>query len=315
MGAHFADMALYVFSGRRLSRTMLQASKDGVPLLPSHFLTGKSSDVDLTRRVMDDSAGESGHHQTHPTAKKKLVVKDIVFKSYVIVSMTFVWSAYALTLRYTRTRSDRPMYLSTTVVFLAELTKFWMAAFLLFKTHRYSVASAKQELRTDFIGKPIELLKMSVPSIAYAIQNNLDFVALSNLDPGVYQVWTLLSGDVSHALWLVLFQVTCQLKVVTTAVFMVLMLGRRYSLTRWLAIVLLFGGVALVQLDALSASETAAAASTISKAKNGTAAVVHQLPQQNYFKGISAVLATCLTAGFAGKHGNRGQMAGTVHPE
>jgi hypothetical protein len=31
-------------------------------------------------------------------------------------------------------------------------------------------------------------MKMSVPSIAYALQNNLDFIALSNLDAGVYQV-------------------------------------------------------------------------------------------------------------------------------
>lgn len=81
-------------------------------------------------------------------------------------------------------------------------------------------------------------LKMSVPSIVYAIQNNLDFVALSNLDPGVYQV-------------------TIQLKVVTTALFMVAMLGRRFSLTRWIAIVLLFSGVALVQLDAQKQQEIA----------------------------------------------------------
>lgn len=163
---------------------MLQMSKDGSLLLPAHY--GKNSDTDLTRRAMDDPHGESG--SPHQSSKKKVVVKDIFFKGYVIISMTFVWSAYALTLRYSRTRSDRPMYLSTTVVFLAEFTKFIMAGFLLLRTHRYSIASAKQEFQSDFIGKPSELLKMSVPSIAYAIQNNLDFVALSNLDPGVYQV-------------------------------------------------------------------------------------------------------------------------------
>jgi UDP-sugar transporter A1/2/3 len=43
-------------------------------------------------------------------------------------------------------------------------------------------------IQAEYIGKPLELLKMSVPSLAYAIQNNLDFIALSNLEAGVYQV-------------------------------------------------------------------------------------------------------------------------------
>lgn len=70
---------------------------------------------------------------------------------------------------------------------------------------------------------------MAFPSIAYALQNNLDFVALSNLNAAVYHV-------------------TTQLKVVSTAIFMMIILGRRFSGTRWLAIFLLFGGVAAVEV-------------------------------------------------------------------
>lgn len=91
------------------------------------------------------------------------------------------------------------------------------------------VAVLFQCVRHEFIGKPVELLKMSVASIAYALQNNLDFVALSNLDAAVYQV-------------------TIQLKVVTTAVFMMVILDRKFSCRRWLAIILLFCGVAIVQV-------------------------------------------------------------------
>lgn len=69
--------------------------------------------------------------------------------------------------------------------------------------------------------------------MTYAIQNNLDFIALSNLDAGVYQV-------------------TTQLKVVTTAIFMMLFLGRKFSSRRWAAIMLLFAGVALVQVGSFS---------------------------------------------------------------
>lgn len=44
---------------------------------------------------------------------------------------------------------------------------------------------------THIFRSPMELLKLSVPSVVYAIQNNMAFVALSNLDAAVYQVsWT-----------------------------------------------------------------------------------------------------------------------------
>lgn len=41
---------------------------------------------------------------------------------------------------------------------------------------------------THIFRSPRELLKLSVPSVVYAIQNNMAFVALSNLDAAVYQV-------------------------------------------------------------------------------------------------------------------------------
>lgn len=85
---------------------------------------------------------------------------------------------------------------------------------------------------------------MSVPSIAYALQNNLDFVALSNLSAGVYQVLIRMLFHAQNCA----IQVTTQLKVVTTAIFMMLFLGRKFSGRRWVAIVLLFSGVAAVQV-------------------------------------------------------------------
>lgn len=43
-------------------------------------------------------------------------------------------------------------------------------------------------LKENVFGSPKELLKLSVPSLVYALQNNMAFVALSNLDAAVYQV-------------------------------------------------------------------------------------------------------------------------------
>ncbi|GMR41484.1 hypothetical protein PMAYCL1PPCAC_11679 [Pristionchus mayeri] len=190
------------------------------------------------------------------------------FKAYVILSMTLVWTGYTITVKYTRSmKAADEMYSSTTVVLLSEMVKMTISVVMLFYTFGCKFTEFKHCLCKYYFGQPRELAKMSVPSIAYAIQNNLDFVALSNLDPGVYQV-------------------TTQLKVVTTAVFMVLFLGRRFSRTRWFAILLLFAGVALVQLNSVFSSS---ASSSVKGAH-----------KENYLLGILAVLATCVTAGFAG---------------
>lgn len=46
----------------------------------------------------------------------------------------------------------------------------------------------KNALLEHVFCSPKELLKLSVPSIVYAVQNNMAFLALSNLDAAVYQV-------------------------------------------------------------------------------------------------------------------------------
>jgi UDP-sugar transporter A1/2/3 len=73
-----------------------------------------------------------------------------------------------------------------------------------------------------------ELLKVSVPSLLYTVQNNLMFVSLNNLSAAVQQV-------------------TYQLKIVTTAVLSVVILGKALGPTKWLALMLLLMGVMLVQ--------------------------------------------------------------------
>ncbi len=70
---------------------------------------------------------------------------------------------------------------------------------------------------------------MLVPSGLYVVQNNLLFVAISHLEAATYQV-------------------TYELKILTTAFFSVAMLQRRLSRRQWLALVLLFLGVSMVQV-------------------------------------------------------------------
>ena len=49
-----------------------------------------------------------------------------------------------------------------------------------------SVEKMIRQFRIDM--RPLELLKVSVPSIIYVFQNNLLYFALSNLDTTVFQV-------------------------------------------------------------------------------------------------------------------------------
>uniref|UniRef100_A0A915CBZ6 UDP-galactose transporter n=1 Tax=Parascaris univalens TaxID=6257 RepID=A0A915CBZ6_PARUN len=186
-----------------------------------------------------------------------------LFRCYIIVSMTFIWTGYTIAVRYTRsTTPPAELYSSTTVVLMSEIVKLLITICFLFYMNNLNLLEFRKCISEEFIGKPLDLIKMSVPSIVYAIQNNLDFIALSNLDAGTYQV-------------------TAQLKVVTTAIFMMLILGRRFSFRRWVAIVWLFMGVAAVQMDAVEGQRDAKTAA------------------ENYWLGLMAVLLTCLTAGFA----------------
>uniref|UniRef100_A0A183BY08 EamA domain-containing protein n=1 Tax=Globodera pallida TaxID=36090 RepID=A0A183BY08_GLOPA len=193
-------------------------------------------------------------------------LRDCFFKCYVVVLAVLVWTGYTLLVAYTRQKTPKSeLYSSSTVVFFSECTKLAITLFFIYRDCDFSITTGKQLLDREYFSKPLEILKMSVPSIAYALQNNLDFVALSNLEASVYQV-------------------TTQLKIPSTAVFMMLFLGRRFSMKRWVAILLLCAGVASVELDSLE-----------SEGQIGT-----KSGAGNRFVGIFAVFATCVTAGFAG---------------
>jgi UDP-sugar transporter A1/2/3 len=70
---------------------------------------------------------------------------------------------------------------------------------------------------------------VGVPAFLYTVQNNLLYVALSELDAPV-------------------FQVLYQLKVLTTAVFAVVLLRKHLSKRQWISLVMLAMGVSLMQL-------------------------------------------------------------------
>lgn len=161
--------------------------------------------------------------------KEAKKLRERFFKCYVIAFAIFVWTGYTLLVAYTRQMTPKSeLYSSSTVVFFSECIKLVISVFFVYRECEFSLKKGNQLLKNEYFSKPTEFAKMSVPSLAYALQNNLDFIALSNLEASVYQVIT-------------------QLKIPSAAVFMMIFLGRRFSIRRWLSIFLLCAGVALVQ--------------------------------------------------------------------
>ncbi|KAG7514758.1 UDP-N-acetylglucosamine transporter [Solea senegalensis] len=180
--------------------------------------------------------------------------------------LVFQTTSLVLTMRYSRTlQAEGPRYLASSAVVLAEFMKIIACVLLVFKEHNYSMRALNSILRQEIAQKPIETLKLAIPSGIYTLQNNLLYVALSNLDAATYQV-------------------TYQLKILTTALFSVSMLGRRLGIYQWLSLLILMAGVAFVQWP----SDSAAAV------KKETEAAGSQ------FIGVVAVLVACCSSGFAG---------------
>jgi drug/metabolite transporter (DMT)-like permease len=102
------------------------------------------------------------------------------------------------------------------------------------------------------------LLLMGVPSLLYVLQNNMVFVAMSNLPVSV-------------------FQVTIQMRILTTALFSILVLSTRISSRKWTALMVLTGGVAFMNLMGSNA----------------------QADDTNMSLGLICVAGACLISGFA----------------
>ncbi|XP_038069750.1 UDP-N-acetylglucosamine transporter-like [Patiria miniata] len=187
---------------------------------------------------------------------------------YVSLSVLILQTtSLVLTLRYSRmVQGEGPRYLSTTAIVMAELIKMLICVVLVLGGEgAWSISNLIRIIREQIINKPTDTLKLAVPSGLYTIQNNLLFLALSNLDAATYQV-------------------TYQLKILTTAMFSVLMLSKKLNSNKWVSLVLLMAGVALVQMPTESKDQEK----------------IESAPSKNQFVGLVAVLSACFSSGFAG---------------
>jgi drug/metabolite transporter (DMT)-like permease len=176
-------------------------------------------------------------------------------------------SSLALMMRYTfLLPKTGHIYLASTAVFITEAIKLSISFICCYfldagsDMRRFGLI-----LRTEIFVNPRDWLNLTVPSLLYTLQNSLQYISMSQLSAPV-------------------FQLLYQMKIVTTALFSVLLLSKSISMGQWLAVITLTGGVALVQL---SQQHSGMSTADLAAGKNSVV-------------GFVSVLCGCMTSGFAG---------------
>jgi UDP-sugar transporter A1/2/3 len=171
-------------------------------------------------------------------------------------------------------------YFTSTAVFLNEVLKLCIAGVIAFRDTSRNLEGAPFSTITRTLYNQAfssDSWKLAIPAALYTFQNSLQYIAVSNLDAAT-------------------FQVTYQLKILTTAIFSVTMLRRRLSAKQWVSLVLLMAGVAIVSV-----------LPSVGPDKSGqTGKKATRDLQQNYHAkmnptvGLFAVITACATSGLAG---------------
>nr|AKN21637.1 slc35a-1 [Schmidtea mediterranea] len=181
-----------------------------------------------------------------------------------LVLLIFQTTALVLIMRYSRMESGTSKkYISSTAVFMAEIIKLFTCISIICFQNQFKFKDTFNIIKSEIVGNYEDTLKLSVPSALYTIQNNLLYIALSNLDAATYQV-------------------TYQLKILTTAVFSVLLLNKKLKSFQWCSLVILMLGVSFVQWP--------------SNSKRGNI----NLSFSGQMIGLLSVLMACVSSGFAG---------------
>ncbi|KAI8611405.1 nucleotide-sugar transporter-domain-containing protein [Chytriomyces sp. MP71] len=183
-----------------------------------------------------------------------------------LTALVLQTTSNAIVVKFARESEASGPYLSSTVILLGEFVKFIVCTYMHLQDN-----PASQSFFTyyqELLGSQSDAWKMMVPAAIYVIQNNLQFLAMSKLDPAIYLV-------------------SNQVKILTTAMFSVWMLKRSLSKLKWIALVVLTIGIALVQVPS---------GQSVSNADNVTA----KQSRQANFIGLGAVTIACFLSGLAG---------------
>lgn len=103
-----------------------------------------------------------------------------------LVALTLQNALSILLLRYVRTvPGDR--FIKSTAVVNSEIQKTILSILLVINEER-SVVAAFKLIYNKIVRQPYDTFKTGIPALLYTLQNNLLFIAISNLDAATFQV-------------------------------------------------------------------------------------------------------------------------------
>jgi len=186
------------------------------------------------------------------------------FKILVLTMVVFQNTAYALARRYSRgTLKDN--YSTSSVLLVMEIAKLLLSAVqVVFSEEPSDVPSGSPLSKYCFLLR--HGTTMMVPAAIYLIMNILGFLALTHIDAAT-------------------FSIIAQMKVFTTAVFSVIVLGRSLAPRKWRALLTLTLGVVLISHEGLPKSSS-----------NDDPTSQHQMSE--YVLGIGASAGDVILSGF-----------------
>ncbi|KAK7753141.1 UDP-galactose transporter Gms1 [Diatrype stigma] len=230
--------------------------------------------------------------------------------------LTFQNSALILIMHYSRMMppTGDHRYFPSTAVFLTEVIK--LAISLTFAIYEISRSMPPMSPATRIFGQINKAVfsgdswKLAIPATLYTLQNTLQYVGVGNLDP-------------------VHFQILYQLRILTTAIFTVMMLGRPLTPKRWIALIILTIGVSVVSIPPADSKDPSfifqdmadhffpRSVHELGQVTTGMGEVANHLtrrsatyegieddqnlvPNMNYSIGLSAVLVAAVVSGLTG---------------
>ncbi|KAI1726059.1 nucleotide-sugar transporter domain-containing protein [Ditylenchus destructor] len=202
-------------------------------------------------------------YETFPQ-KQTGFLHSLKFKLLILVWYSVQNTIHILLMSYTRSRSVTDIYYPSVAVFFTEVFKFAMCLFMVLKDASFNPLKFLRMLKEQVVLKPRDTLKVCIPTMVYVFQNNILYVGASHLNATA-------------------FMITLQLKLASAAIFSIILLKRRLNVLHWTALITLFVGVCVVQLNG-------------AKHKKHTSAVGNQIP----LLGFGATVLGCVTSGFAG---------------
>ncbi|OLL22076.1 UDP-galactose transporter [Neolecta irregularis DAH-3] len=181
---------------------------------------------------------------------------------------------------------ENKRYFASTAVLLNEILKLLLSTVVSYRECKSPREIWNQTFSSDS-------WKLMIPAALYTVycsenssdieiklQNNLQYLAVSNLSAAT-------------------FQVTYQLKILTTALFSVTMLHRSLSKLKWISLVVLTLGVALCQLPAGTFLPSQGDPTGLGDEDEADLLPPNQ-PDMDQFVGLVTVLTACTISGIAG---------------